>query len=323
MPLSFPDHVSHSMLNALNKCKRMWFHKYMLREPEKKSSFQLLGLTVHHIIDQVARGVIPEDLPTILKRYESAFNNLEVWREVDGKTIELEDINWGGTSDRVIQSNINRTFYDGSNLLRTFYDGNVHRINRPYLLDYETHEDPTCTAREPASEIQLTIPLEKYGGRRLKYLDARLDVITHDLKIIDYKTKYFKEITQAEFERDLQPLIYAWACTQAGFLIPPVEFRYGQLVYGKEYYYTQAIGGKIPGWKIEAFDQLVLPGLVRDAEKTIDEVLDSPEHLQEAYFEGSLRPGPYCGTCDWKSTCPLFDRTGLVRRVLQELPGGE
>lgn len=307
--INIPDHVSYSFLSSLDVCPLKWYGKYILRLSERKSGPQFLGTVVHDCIDRVHQGKVEATIPAILKDYHEGWESQRCWAEDDrDEVVDWLDIDWGFARPvdpteaewKVFAGRCEvkaHEFYEYGWRMLKLYFTNHHKNNPPMY-------HPTAGL---LSEFQLNIDLEHYGGRHLKELVCRIDIVTEKGTIKDFKTKAFKKIPRDQFTTDLQPVIYAFAMDEAGLLEPPIDFRYAQLVYGSGFEFDDSVGGKIPAWKIDVFRQSVLPARLRTAEQYIEIAQNSTD-----FFQGHIRPGTYCKWCDMQAQnlCPFFQKKG-------------
>jgi hypothetical protein len=297
-PVELRSHASYSFFNRVQQCQLNWFLGEVLQLPERKSGPQFLGLCVHDVLDRVNRGLVPVAFAAIAADYLTSWQTQRPWTEGGEPLTEWRDIDWGKVDDAKAQRDAELFYTHGWELLRRYFGG-PHRTNLPAYWE-----------GEPLSEFQLNLDLGPYGGRRLTELVARIDLFTHDGRLLDYKTKGHRKLTQEDYVVSLQPLLYAFMLEELGMSSMPLDFRYGQLVYkslGKgswEYTYDQTVGGKIPAWRTDVMRQRVLPQLVQEAEGMLERLVESG-----GSYEFPVRPGSHCRYCQWKRDyCPLFTR---------------
>jgi hypothetical protein len=309
-------HCSYSFFTKLMACPAQWYGHYVLEEDSRQSGPQYLGVTVHDVLDQVNRRLV--SIEAVQADYDLAWTTQRAWRTPetgDELPTPWEAIDWGiplpdprdpTYPAKLIKVKEKAGFFKqaGADLLDRYFGG-PHRRNVPMVFN-----------GEPLSEFQLNIDLKPYGAFRLKELIARIDLLTADGRLLDYKTKAMNPIPQSQFLWDMQPVIYTWALDEAGVISPPVTFRYAQLVYqwSGQVDYNEKVGGRVHPFKVEAFRRKVLPGMVERAETTIQLVLDHLDrgHDPLDYFERHLRTGSHCTYCDHREACPMYVDLELV-----------
>ena len=283
--MNLPDHGSYGFFNLFHQCPLRWYFKYILRLPEPKSGEQYLGLAVHEVLDRIHRGISPD---LYEDHFEDVWNTQPFWEE---KT-PPEEIDWGKKDEGKAQEKANRLFNTGFELLREYLHG-------PHF----PKNSPAFHGESILSEWAFKIPLQSYGGKYLRTLDGRLDLVTSDGRLIDFKTRTYSKISQDSFKTDLQPLIYAWALDEMKVASPPITFRYGQFVHGQvrdPFFYNEDVGGVIKPWQVDVMRQVVIPGRVRDAEEVLDRIASNPGMML------GVRPGSHCKYDPWMNKCPLF-----------------
>jgi len=273
-----------------------------LQTPEQRSGPQYLGLTIHHSLEALNKKQVEPTSEALTNHFNNAWINQDAW---DGFT-PWDLISWGRKSFESMEQQAKLTHRHGYKLLQLYLEEGQHQKNIPATFD-----------KEPLAEFQLTIPLDQYGGKHFQELVSILDLVTLDGRLLDYKTKNnFTKMKLADFDGNLQPLLYAFGLTEMGIVDPPIPFRYGQLIYGGKakpnprdlydqgYAYDESVGGSISAERIDVFRQLILPGYVERAEIAIDMLFNSSDPFQTAVKH--LRQCSSCRYCSFRSQCPLF-----------------
>lgn len=287
--------VSYSMLSKFDSCPLCWFASYFTDIPQRRTGTQYLGVTIHKVLhDQVA---VPYPVEAVPDLYREAWNSQSAWK--DRGPTEWHLIDWGAKSLGAMHKQAAFFRETGLKLLEAYFSG-PHRGNAPlYLVRGQESV--------PASELALLPSITQYGGRQLTHLDARIDRVTVDGRILDFKTKAGgekKALTLRDAQYSMQGVIYAFALEEEGIAKAPFTFQYGQFIYGWSIspYYDSRVKVEIPAWKVDAFRQNVLPERLQAAEEKLDIIMNHPD--PGAYFQGHIRPGSHCGWCDVQQSCP-------------------